>query len=78
MTYESCICIFTIPSIDFDKILASYPFFADYLKLFLDVNMDEILKEIIDEYKLFLDSYHLDHYKEQDEIKKEFIRSLHL
>ena len=34
ITYESCICIFTIPSIDFDKILVSYPFFADYLKFF--------------------------------------------
>lgn len=76
--YGSPICGFTIPSVDFDKILLKYPFFADYLKLFLDINMDDILKSVVKEHGLSLNKLYLDHYKEQDEIKKEFIRGLHL
>lgn len=76
--YGSPICGFAIPSVEFDKILLKYPFFADYLKSFLDINMDNILKKVVEEHSLSLNELYLDHYKEQDEIKKEFIRGLDL
>ena len=78
ITYTSAICGFCIPSKDFEKILIEYPYFKEYLKLSLTVNMESIINEIIKEWNLFINDLYIDHYKKQDEIKKEFIRSLHL
>jgi len=77
-SYLSAICGFDIPSKDFEEILNKYPYFKDYLNLFLTINMNELLNEITEEYNLYINELYSDHYKKQDEIKKEFIRKLHL
>lgn len=76
--YNTSVCSFEIPSKNFEYLLISYAEFKTYLTSFIDIDMDKILKEITEEYQLTNCERYFDEYKEEDEIKKEFIRSLHL
>lgn len=78
ITYGSAICGFDIPSPDFEQLLTKYPYFKKYLNLFLTIDIKQILNALIDKWNLSVNELYIDHYKKQDEIKKEFIRSLHL
>lgn len=76
--YRSFICQFSMPSDGFDVLLNQYPIFKKLLHLFLEIDMDRILNTIVSEWHLMVNDWYLEHYKKQDEIKKDFVRSLHL
>lgn len=76
--YSSSIFDLEIPSKEFEYLLENYPEAREYFKKFLSLNIESILKEIQKEFHLENCDTYLGRYKRNDEIKKEFIHTLHL
>lgn len=76
--YNSAICSLELPSKDFENIITDYPEFKEYLHYFVKIDTEKIIEQVREEYHLQNFERFLEDYKKNDEIKKEFIRKLHL
>ncbi len=76
--YKSSICEFDLPSKDLANFLEKYPEFSSILLKIENIDMSKILNEIANEKNLFINDFYKKYYLKQDEIKKDFIRSIHL
>lgn len=76
--YKSSIYTFDLPGKDLDSFLDKYPEFGECLLKMESIDMEKFLSEIESEKHLFINDIYREYYLKQDEIKKDFIRSLHL
>lgn len=76
--YRSFLYEFLIPSKELETLLTQYPFFQDLLISILEIDMEAILREIETTWSLCVNELYWEHYKRQDELKKDLIRNLHL
>lgn len=76
--YRSCICSFSLPSKELDTLIEYFPKFKTNLLKMMDIDMSSYLEKLATEKNLYINDLYKDYFFKQDEIKKEFVRSLHL
>lgn len=76
--YRSFISQFLIPSKELESLFIQYPFFQNCLATILEIDIEQILKDIAGFWSLDINDLYLDHYKKQDELKKKLIQTLSL
>jgi hypothetical protein len=67
-----------IPSNEFYELIDEFPKLKDYIKMVDTINIDNILENIEEENNFILYNEVKDSYKEQDEMKKNLVRTLRL